>query len=478
MTASAADPYNGQLSTGLCGRPISGGQALEAIAPPQAATSTSSTISAAALPSATPIGLPLLSSRPGAPATLFLDFNGHVESHWGSYTNVVTRPYDLDGNYSSFSSSEVAAIREIWARVAEDYAPFNINVTTVAPPVIANRRAVRLAIGGNYSDWLGSSAGGVAYVGGFANSSPNVGYVFEDALNNGNPRLTAEAVSHEAGHLFGLSHQAAWSGNQLVTEYNSGTANWAPTMGVGYYASRTTWNRGPTSTGPTSVQDDLAVLAGPTNGFGYARDDYGSTLASASPLRLSGASIVTSGLIGQSGDKDVFKFTTRGGSLSISLSVAQFGANLDATLELVNATGKTIAASSPTGSLGASVATTIGAGTYYVVVRSSGGYGNLGRYTLSGAVPAPTTSSSSTIYAIPTAAPRSPTSPTPSASQTSLSSPAHSQLLAIAAPSLPSSNKQPPILAARPSTIDKHAADDLFSRLDWLEWHSKRPRGK
>jgi hypothetical protein len=103
-----------------------------------------------------------------------------------------------------------------------------------------------VAIGGHYSDWYGSSAGGVAYVGGFTNSMPNVAYVFENALGNGNPRYVAEAAAHEAGHLFGLQHQAVWSGSTLVEGYNSGTGDWAPIMGTGYYADRTTWHRGPT----------------------------------------------------------------------------------------------------------------------------------------------------------------------------------------------------------------------------------------
>ena len=71
----------------------------------------------------------------------------------------MTRVYDTDGNATSFSAAEISSISEIWARVAEDFAPFNINVTTVEPPSFANGAAVRVAIGGNYSDWFGQSRG-------------------------------------------------------------------------------------------------------------------------------------------------------------------------------------------------------------------------------------------------------------------------------------------------------------------------------
>src|SRR5437773_3315589 len=185
-------------------------------------------------------GVPQLASRPGAPATLYLDFDGNVERQWGSHANVVTPPYDTDGNKTSFNATEINAIREIWARVAEDYAPLNLNVTTVAPPLIADRVAARVAIGGSYSDWYGSSAGGVSYVGGFAGGASNVAFVFANTLANGNPRYVAEAASHEAGHLFGLEHQAAWNGGQLVGEYSPGMATLAPIMGLSYYADRTT----------------------------------------------------------------------------------------------------------------------------------------------------------------------------------------------------------------------------------------------
>jgi hypothetical protein len=332
------------------------------------------------------LSVPQLSSRPGAGTTLYLDFNGHVEARWGGYSSVVTPAFDTDGNKSSFSAAELAAIREVWSRVAEDYAPFKINVTTVAPPQIADRVAVRVAIGGSYSDWYGRSAGGVSYVGGFTNSSPNVAYVFSASLAGADPQFVAEAVSHESGHLFGLDHQAAWSGGQLVSEYNTGTAALAPIMGVGYYADQTRWSLGPTTDGPTSRQDDLAVLAGTKNGFGYAADDYGNTLATAAALPVSGSSVNLAGLIGRNDDRDVFKFTTRGGGVNFKLASAPYGPNFDGVLELQNSLGKVLLIANPSTSTSATLATTLAAGTYYVVAHSSGGYGNLGRYTLTGSV--------------------------------------------------------------------------------------------
>ncbi|MEX2174847.1 MAG: choice-of-anchor D domain-containing protein [Pirellulaceae bacterium] len=381
-----ATPWDEALSAGFSGHagvcqcPVCTGVGLEEIA---VVSMQAAAPSAAGLVTS----VPQLSSNPAARAKLYLDFNGHVQPGWGNFNHVVTPAFDQDGRLATLGSGELATIRGVWARVAEDYAPFNIDVTTIAPGHLSKRVVAHVAIGGHYSDWYGSSAGGVAYVGGFYNALPNVAYVFEDALGNGNTRYLAEAISHEAGHLFGLQHQAVWSGGTLVDAYNSGDDRWAPIMGTGYYADRTTWHRGPNSTGASAIQDDMAILAGSANGFGWRADDFGNTLHTATNLPAAGSSVNFTGLIGSTSDVDTWRFTTSGGSANFQLSGAQFGGNLDAVLELRNATGQTIATSAPGGSLGASVMSTLQAGTYYLAARSQGGYGNVGQYTIRGTLP-------------------------------------------------------------------------------------------
>ena len=365
--------------SGVCSCPVCTGLGLSDI--PQAVVEPSG-------PAAAPLSsLPQLSSRPGATAKLYLDFNGHFQASWGSWTNATTPVYDQDGDPTTFSAGELASIQEIWARVSEDYAPFNIDVTTIDPGSLADRVVAHIAIGGNYSDWYGSAAGGVAYVGGFYNFAPNVGYVFEDALGNGNAKYVAEAASHEAGHLFGLQHQSKYSGTTLVESYHSGSGDWAPIMGVGYSRIRTTWHNG-TTFSSTTFQDDLAILSGANNAFGYVADDYGSTTGTASNLPVSGTSVNLSGLIGRTDDLDVFSFSTVGGSVSFNLAVDSYGPNLDAVLELWNSSGGVITTAAPGGSFGASLVTTIGAGTFYLVARGMGDYGDMGRYTITGTLPA------------------------------------------------------------------------------------------
>jgi hypothetical protein len=238
--ASGAEFFSGHPN--VCNCPICTGQGLAAVAPligPAEAAGQLSPLTS----------LPQLRSNPTSTAKLFLDFDGHFESSWS--THVVTTPaFDTDGDPTTYSSGELNAIHEIWQRVAEDYAPFNIDVTTIDPGTQADKVAAIIAIGGSSSDWYGQTAGGISFVGGFYNSMSNVGYAFSLTLG-GTSKNIAEAVSHEAGHLFGLQHQSRWNGNTLIDQYHSGSGDWAPIMGVAYQAARTTVLAGDPTIMPT-----------------------------------------------------------------------------------------------------------------------------------------------------------------------------------------------------------------------------------
>lgn len=335
-------------------------------------------------------GIPILNSLLGAAQSLYLDFDGHFEASWGSYSNIATPAYDTDGNASSFSATETANMELIWRYVAEDFAPFNINVTTVEPPSFANGAALRVSIGGNGS-WSGGTYGGIAYVNSFTNSIVNTVYVFPNNLGNGNPKYTADASSHESGHGFGLQHQSKYSGTTKVEEYSTGPGNGtAPLMGNSYGARRSLWWNGTTSSAST-FQDDMAVIARSTNLFGYRPDDHGNTAASASTLVVDTASVRGSGIIHSASDVDVFSFTTDAGSISLTVSTPARVNNLAPTLELRDAGGSVVIASAgPSSTFSATVSASVAAGSYRVYVRTGGEYGNVGQYAVNGTIIPPT----------------------------------------------------------------------------------------
>ena len=106
----------------------------------------------------------------------------------------------------------------IWRAVAEDFAPFDVDVTTEYPgsedligKTDGTGPGIRVAIGGSSYDWFGAGAGGVAYVGGFANSYYSPAYVFPAQLGNGVAKNVAEAVSHEGKECGFLCFCLSWS---------------------------------------------------------------------------------------------------------------------------------------------------------------------------------------------------------------------------------------------------------------------------
>src|SRR5882724_12050299 len=65
--------------------------------------------------------VPILHSDPTATVKVYLDFDGDAATTWSGFNVPITPAYDIDGDPANFSTSELANIQEIWARVAEKY---------------------------------------------------------------------------------------------------------------------------------------------------------------------------------------------------------------------------------------------------------------------------------------------------------------------------------------------------------------------
>jgi len=333
--------------------------------------------------------VPKISSFTTAPATVFVDFDGQY---------VTGTAWNMTGDINALAAGYSAdTIQQIIGRVAEDYRPFNLNITTdsavywAAP---ANKR-IRVIVTPT-SQWYGA-AGGVAYVGSFIWGDNTPAWVFCALLGN-RPKWVAEAISHEVGHTLGLQHQSVYDAAcHKTAEYSTGLGTgeigWAPIMGAGYYQNHTTWNIGPNTINCSTIQNDFNIIS-TQNGFGLRPDDHGNNNATATTINVLGDAFSVNGLINTSSDVDVFKLVIPSAT-SLKLNAIpqnvgsnDDGANVDIKVTLLNGSD-TINSYNPSTLLNAGVDTNLNAGTYYLAVDGVGNIyhddvGSIGLYSITG----------------------------------------------------------------------------------------------
>ena len=333
--------------------------------------------------------LPSLSSLPGAAATIYLDFDGYNvnSAYWNSGTPFTCAPSNMTD----------AQVTEVFNRVAEDYRPFEINITTDETKFLAAPLSKRIRIVVTpTSSWF-TGVGGVSYIGSFKWGDDTPAFVFSDRLGPYNPKLVAECCSHESGHSVGLSHQSKYDGTcNLTATYNDGVGtgetSWAPIMGNSYYRNMSGWNVGPTPYGCNNIQDNLSIIIS-QNGFGYRADDYSNDI-NINPQMFSIAGNTVSGIISTNTDKDAFNFSLAQNAIihmdikPFSVNVNDQGANLDIKMSLYNSARELIKTFDPANSMSVVVDTVLNAGEYYMLIDGAGNsnvtnYGSLGSYSIS-----------------------------------------------------------------------------------------------
>ena len=355
----------------------------------------------------------LLQSRPGASKTLYLDFNGHMitATGWNASSGVdpmYAAPWSADADINNFSDGELGNIQAMWRQVAEDFAPFDVNVTTADPGFDAlarsdaadNEYGSRALITPNtaYLDasYVTSSGqiyscgcGGVAYVGVFGRTSQDgqPALVFNNSVNG-----AGEAITHEVGHNLGLNHD----GTSTVGYYQghgTGETGWAPIMGVGYYKALVQWSKGEYLDASQS-QDDYGIMG--SYGLDPSVDDHGNNPASATTpvyaVSDGGATSTATGTVETPADADVFVIAAGAGPVSITATTVAVDPNLDIQITLTDESGALLASANPADLLAASIDVIVGGGNYYITIDGVGkgdpldtgytDYGSLGGYKI------------------------------------------------------------------------------------------------
>lgn len=342
---------------------------------------------------------PILNSLPGAAYVLYCDFDGEAVTHpkWNGGATINAAPHP--------NANDATFVSNVWKRVSEDYAPFAINVTTDRGVFNATPTVRRVHCIITPTDTALPGSGGVAYLNSFGDGTPC--WTF-----NQSEYACADTISHEVGHTLGLQHDGRnINGDAYYGGHGSGAVSWAPIMGAPWSDESapfeqedvTQWSRGEYANA-NNLQDDLAIIAGTSNGFGYRADDIGSTQATASPLKFTGSAVSDAGIIERSTDSDWFSFTTSGGSVTLNVNTVNInstqtpepGANLAVALQLLNSSGTVLQTVDPASTLSASIAANLAAGSYFLKINGAARgtastgfttYASLGQYTVTGNVP-------------------------------------------------------------------------------------------
>lgn len=350
----------------------------------------------------------------GSTKVIYIDFSGGLVKNtmwdgepaagWNCHA------FSADADETTFNDAEQGLIKAIWERVAEDYAPFDVDVTTEAPAQWTSTTAhamVTKDVDRNGVKLPHKGAGGVAYVDvwgipEFSYNSSTKCYSPAWVTEYTNSLYSAEAASHEIGHNLSLNHDGTatdeyYSGHPIVP---GDIHDWNAIMGGGVIADISQWSKGEYFGASNTKEDDLKEIS---DRLGYRTPDAGSTDATATPLAISGISINQKGRIETNATTDVYSFVSGAGPLSITAAVykynnADWGTNLDINLELYGPGGVKLASANPGNDSSASLNYTIPtSGAYFIHVSGSANgtplsnpptgytsYGSLGQYTLTG----------------------------------------------------------------------------------------------
>ena len=351
-------------------------------------------------------GIPIHHSSPGLVFKLYLDFDGEVltSPEW-RLVNRILQGYGADP--SRFNHLEQDVISRVWGRVAEDFAPFDIDVTTERPADLdrgfPSERNVLWSIfttsrSANFSPVVaGVSLFNLGYMP-FGKRTPT--FTFFDVIGRMDHNTLADVATQENGHMFGLLHDGLQLPGEGRREYyaghGTGPTSWGPVMGDPTRRNVTQWSIAdyPDGINPPFFpdapmgdrQDDIAIIAGK---LGFRIDDVGDEPSAALPLEFGSRHYIDA-----SADVDVFALPSTGG---VELFISGYrdggstdGGNLDIAAEIVNAAGLVVASSDDHEQTTATLASVLPPGPHFLRVHSSSNpafyttYGSVGEYTVTG----------------------------------------------------------------------------------------------
>ena len=312
----------------------------------------------------------------GEAYTLFLDFDGATVysrsgDFWLGSTSVNVPAYNLAS--LGWAGREQESVQYIMDFVAEDYAAYNVTITTIQP---ASGEYTTIYVGGDNS-WFQPNSGviGVATYD-IGNRDPsNYGFAFTEELGiyysycggslQNFSEYVANLITHEAGHTFGTNH----------VDDPSTTMN--PYLAL--YPRRTMFGEGPVPNS-SQYQDTQSQLGG-NLGYAHGPDDYGDGPGSATAIS---ESTIVAGLLERRDDVDAFTFTAAiSGTVTLDIDTHYYG-NLDSLLSVQRHSDMAVVAQNDdySGNRDSALTLQVTEGQTYTVLVASSDSDSSGSYSL------------------------------------------------------------------------------------------------
>ena len=208
-----------------------------------------------------------LHSNPGSTHVIYIDVDGQEVA--GTAWNGGGLPagdypaWSLDGDPTTFDDDERAAVQSIWQRVAEDYAPFDVDVTTEDPGAAAIERTdladdhfgARALVSPSdlaVDRTCGNPCGGVAYVGVFDHIDPN-GAPYQPAwVYPSGSATTPRRSPRRSATRSATTSDCPTTGRATTAAPGSGRRSWAQLRQPGEPVERRRVRRARTTTRTTS----------------------------------------------------------------------------------------------------------------------------------------------------------------------------------------------------------------------------------
>ena len=192
--------------------------------------------------------------------------------------------------------------------VAEDFAPFDVNVTNVRSVFDNTDSQKRVMVISTPTDDAQPDSGGVAFLDSFIDDLVCWNFNLNDTIS------AADTISHEVGHTLNLEHdgyQDSEGREEYYDGHSAGKEFWVPIMGSAYSPTISQWSKGEYFNA-NQTEDDLVIMS--QYGISFRIDDFGNSSDTAHTITLGQQIIALDGIINQRNDIDVFtiEFTDLG----------------------------------------------------------------------------------------------------------------------------------------------------------------------